>query len=255
VEGKYNIREQTSPTRGTATLMSNPTQQQAELPLDIQRIVDEAEDAPEFDRYINRPVPPLLVVLTGPSGVGKDVTLQAMEAKGIPFHYVVTVTTRERRDGEIDGVHYFFKTRQEYEWLKANGELLEHAEVYGNGYGIPKSEVVEPLRRGEDVIMKPDVQGARKMRELEPDAIYIFLAPPSMKVLAERLYYRKTEDPQELTRRLKLAREEMHDLSDFDYVVVNRSNELDETVEEIEAIITAEKGRVHPRKIRLAGMS
>jgi guanylate kinase len=235
--------------------MSNPTQQQAELPLDIQRIVDEAEDAPEFDRYINRPVPPLLVVLTGPSGVGKDVTLQAMEAKGIPFHYVVTVTTRERRDGEIDGVHYFFKTRQEYEWLKANGELLEHAEVYGNGYGIPKSEVVEPLRRGEDVIMKPDVQGARKMRELEPDAIYIFLAPPSMKVLAERLYYRKTEDPQELTRRLKLAREEMHDLSDFDYVVVNRSNELDETVEEIEAIITAEKGRVHPRKIRLAGMS
>ena len=234
--------------------MSDTNQPDA-LPPDIQKIVDEAEDAPEFDEYINRPKPPLLVVLTGPSGVGKDVTLQAMEAKGIPFHYVITVTTRERRDGEIDGLHYFFKTRQEYERMKAKGELLEHAEVYGNGYGIPKSEVVEPLKRGEDVIMKPDVQGARTMREKEPDAIYIFLAPPSMKVLASRLYHRKTEDPQELTRRLKLAREEMHDLSDFDYVVVNRSNELDETVEEIEAIIKAEKSRVYPRRIRLAEAS
>jgi guanylate kinase len=223
-----------------------------ELPPDIQKIVDEEEDAPEFDQYINRPTPPLLVVLTGPSGVGKDVTLQAMAARGIPFCYVVTVTTREIRDGEIEGVHYFFKTREEYKRMLENGELLENAEVYGNYYGIPKSEVVEPLRRGEDVIMKPDVQGARKMRELEPDAVYIFLAPPSMKVLASRLYHRKTEDPQELVRRLTVAREEMHDLSDFDYVVVNRSNELDETVEEIEAIIKAEKCRVHPRRIKMA---
>jgi guanylate kinase len=235
--------------------MTSLNSQANELPPDVQRIVDEADDAPEFDKYINRPTPPILVVLTGPSGVGKDVTLQAMEAQGIPFHYVVTVTTRDKRDGEIDGVHYFFKTRHEYEEMKADGALLEHAEVYGNGYGIPKSEVIEPLRSGVDVIMKPDVQGARKMRELEPDAVYIFLAPPSMKVLAERLYHRKTEDPQELARRLKLARAEMHDLSDFDYVVVNRSNELDETVEEIEAIIKAEKSRVHPRKIRLAEMS
>lgn len=237
--------------------MSNTTQtiQPNELPRNIQRIVDDEEDAPEFDKYINRPAPPLLVILTGPSGVGKDVTLQAMSAQGIPFHYVVTVTTRGIRDGEIDGVHYFFKSRQEYDRMLANGELLEHAEVYGNGYGIPKSEVVEPLRRGEDVIMKPDVQGARTMRQKEPDAIYIFLAPPSMKVLASRLYHRKTEDPQELARRLKLAREEMHDLSDFDYVVVNRSNELDETVEEIKAIIDAEKRRVHPRRIRLAETS
>ncbi len=235
--------------------MTNTATQPDELPPDIQRIVDEAENAPEFDKYIDRPQPPLLVVLTGPSGVGKDVTLQAMAARGIPFHYVVTVTTREIRDGELDGVHYYFKTRQEYQRMKDNGELLENAEVYGNYYGIPKSEVVAPLKRGEDVIMKPDVQGARRMRELEPDAVYIFLAPPSMNVLAERLYHRKTEDPQELTRRLKLAREEMHDLSDFDYVVVNRSNELNETVEEIEAIIKAEKCRVHPRRIRLAGMS
>ncbi|MEO5951751.1 MAG: guanylate kinase [Chloroflexia bacterium] len=223
-----------------------------ELPPDIQEIVEAEEDAPEFDKYINRPTPPLLVVMTGPSGVGKDVTLQAMAARGIPFCYVVTVTTREIREGEIEGVHYFFKTREEYKRMLENGELLENAEVYGNFYGIPKSEVVGPLKRGEDVIMKPDVQGARKMRQLEPDAVYIFLAPPSMKVLASRLYHRKTEDPQELVRRLTVAREEMHDLRDFDYVVVNRSNELDETVDEIEAIIKAEKCRVHPRRIKMA---
>lgn len=229
--------------------MNNPPTQVDELPLDIQKIVDDAEDAPEFDEYINRPTPPLLVVLTGPSGVGKDATLQAMSAQGIPFHYVITVTTRERREGEQHGLHYYFKTREEYEQMLANGELLENAEVYGNYYGIPKSEVIGPLKRGEDVIMKPDVQGARTMREKEPDAIYIFLAPPSMSALASRLYHRKTEDPQELTRRLKLAREEMRDLSDFDYVVVNRSNELDDTVEEIKAIIQAEKCRVTPRRI------
>ncbi len=191
-------------------------------------------------------------MLTGPSGVGKDVTLQRMKELGFKFHYVVTVTTREKRPGEEDGEHYFFVTRQEYERMKENGELLEHAEVYGNYYGIPRSQVVEPLRKGIDVIMKPDVQGAHTMRKKEPEAIYIFLAPPSMEDLAARLYHRKTEDPQELAKRLKVAREEMHAISDFDYVVVNRNNELDETVEEIEAIIEAEKCRVRPRRIRLA---
>jgi guanylate kinase len=223
-----------------------------ELPLYVKEIVAGEGDVAEFAEYVNRPVPALLVVLTGPSGVGKDVTLQRMRELGLNFHYVVTVTTREQRPGEIDGIHYFFKTRREYEQMKVNGELLEDAEVYGNYYGIPRSQVVDPLRKGIDVIMKPDVQGARTMREKEPDAIYIFLAPPSMEDLASRLYHRKTEDPQELAKRLEVAREEMHAISDFDYVVVNRNNELDETVEEIEAIIEAEKSRVHPRRIRLA---
>jgi len=222
------------------------------VPPYVRKIVAREGDVPEIGEYVNRPAPALLVVLTGPSGVGKDVTLQRMKELGFKFHYVVTVTTREKRPGEEDGEHYFFVTRQEYERMKENGELLEHAEVYGNYYGIPRSQVVEPLRKGIDVIMKPDVQGAHTMRKKEPEAIYIFLAPPSMEDLAARLYHRKTEDPQELAKRLKVAREEMHAISDFDYVVVNRNNELDETVEEIEAIIEAEKCRVRPRRIRLA---
>jgi guanylate kinase len=174
-----------------------------------------------------------------------------MKERGIPFHYVVTATTRARRPGEVEGLHYRFKTRAEFERMKQNNQLIEHAEVYGNYYGIPRDEVVGPLKRGKDVIMKPDVQGARTMRTIEPEAVYIFLAPPSMEDLASRLYHRKTEDPQELARRLSVAREEMHALSDFDYVVVNKNGELDDTVDAIEAIIQAEKYRVTPRRLRL----
>jgi guanylate kinase len=217
----------------------------------LWEVLAEQEPVPEFDLYVNRPAPPLLVVLTGPSGVGKDVTLTRMHELGMPFHYVVTVTTRERRPGEIDGVHYFFVTKQEFEEMLNKGQLLEHANVYGNYYGIPKSQVVEPLKRGEDVIMKPDVQGAKTIKQIEPDAVFIFLAPPSMHELALRLYYRKTEDPQELAMRLKIARQEMQALSDFDYVVVNHRDRLDDTVKAIQAIIKAEKCRVHPRRLRL----
>lgn len=244
--------EETHVVRPMDGAESNIVPGAADLPPAIQKLIAEEGAIPEIAEYINRPTPALLVVLTGPSGVGKDVTLQRMKELGIPFHYVVTVTTRERRQGEIDGVHYYFKTREEYERMRENGELLEDAEVYGNYYGIPRSQVVNALREGHDVIMKPDVQGARTMRQKEPEAVFIFLAPPSIEELASRLYHRKTEDPQELSRRLSVAREEMHDVSDFDYVVVNRNNELDETVEAIQAIIQAEKCRVHPRHIGLA---
>ncbi|HKP53446.1 MAG TPA: guanylate kinase [Chloroflexia bacterium] len=224
----------------------------AGLPEPLEKLVAAQGPSPEIEEFIDRPTPALLVVLTGPSGVGKDVTLQRMRELGVPFHYVVTVTTREKRPGEIEGVHYRFVTRQAYEEMKARGELLEDSEVYGNHYGVPRSEVIEPLRRGEDVIMKPDVQGAAKVKELEPGAIFIFLAPPSMKELATRLYYRKTEDPDELKIRLRVARQEMQALRDFDYVVVNHHKRLDETVEAIKTIIRAEKLKVHPCRIRLA---
>ncbi|HEX9988723.1 MAG TPA: guanylate kinase [Chloroflexia bacterium] len=225
--------------------------QQVEALEQVQELVAAQGTVLEFEQHVNRPAPPLLVVLTGPSGVGKDVTLARMKERGVPFHYVVTVTTRAQRPGEIDGTHYTFISREEYERRRAGGELLEHAEVYGNYYGIPRNQVVDPLKSGTDVIMKPDVQGARKIKELEPDAIFIFLAPPSMEELGLRLYYRKTEDLKELATRLKLAGQEMQALSDFDYVVVNHHKRLDETVEAIKAIIQAEKCRVHPRKIRL----
>jgi len=206
---------------------------------------------PEIEEYIERPKPALLVVLTGPSGVGKDVTLERMRKLEVPFHYVVTVTTRAIRPVEKHGRHYFFVTREEYEEMLKKGELLEHAEVYGNYYGIPRSQVIEPLKRGIDVIMKPDVQGAATIRKLEPEAVFIFLAPPSMDELAIRLYHRKTEDRQELARRLAVARQEMEALKDFDYVVVNHHKRLDDTVEAIQAIIKAEKCRVHRRHIRM----
>ena len=235
----------------TSALTGDGRPHDEDVPEAIRQIVTEAGPAPEFDRYVTRPEPSLLVVLTGPSGVGKDVTLQRMRERDIPFHYVVTATTRARRPGEVEGLHYLFKSRAEFELMLRNHELIEHAEVYGNWYGIPRSQVVDNLRRGVDVIMKPDVQGARTMRKIEPEAIYIFLAPPSLEELASRLYHRKTEDPQELARRLQVAREEMHALSDFDYVVVNKNGELDDTVDAIEAIIQAEKRRVVPRRLSL----
>lgn len=221
------------------------------LPETLERLVAAQGPSAEIELYIDRPTPALLVVLTGPSGVGKDVTLGRMRERGVPFHYVVTVTTRERRAGEIDGVHYRFVSREVYEEMLERDELLENAKVYGNYYGVPKSEVIDPLRRGEDVIMKPDVQGADKIRELEPEAIFIFLAPPSMEELAKRLFYRKTEDPDELRTRLAFARQEMQALKDFDYVVVNHHKRLDETVDAINTIIRAEKHKVHPCRIRL----
>jgi guanylate kinase len=217
----------------------------------LTEMVAASEQVPEFEQYVTRPDPALLVVLTGPSGVGKDVTLQRMRELAVPFHYVVTVTTRDIRPGEEEGVHYFFRTPEEYGRMLEAGELLENANVYGNYYGVPRSQVVGPLRRGLDVIMKPDVQGAAKIKELEPDAVFIFLAPPSMEELAIRLFHRKTEDPQELATRLKVARQEMQAVSNFDYVVVNRHKKLDETVEAVKGIIKAEKARVHPRRIRM----
>jgi guanylate kinase len=218
----------------------------------LEEIVSAVEPVPEIEKYVKRRPPALLVVLTGPSGVGKDVTLERMKTLGVPFHYAVTVTTRKQRPGEVHGEHYYFVSPEEYKRMLDQGELLEHSEIYGNSYGIPRREVVDPLRRGQDVIMKPDVQGAEKIRKLEPEAVFIFLAPPSMEEEARRLYYRKTEDPQELRTRLNEAGQEMHQLTHFEYYVVNHNNRLDETVHTIEAILHAEKSKVHPRRIRLA---
>jgi hypothetical protein len=122
----------------------------------LERIVADAGTMREFELYVQRPKPPLLVVLTGPSGVGKDVTLERMRELGLKFHYVVTVTTRKQRQNEINHKHYHFLTREDYDQMLERGELLEHSEVFGNSYGIPKSEVVPYLQRGEDVIMKPE---------------------------------------------------------------------------------------------------
>jgi guanylate kinase len=190
---------------------------------------------------------PLLILLSGPSGVGKDAALSRMRELGKPFHYTVTATTRRQRPGECDGVDYIFVTKEAFRRMIDGGELLEWAEVYGNLYGVPKGQVADALERGEDVIIKADVQGAATIRRLAPEAISIFLTPGDREELAQRLARRMTESPEALSLRLKTAEAEMEEAQTFDHVVVNREGRLDETVQEIGAVV-AEEHRRGPRR-------
>jgi len=199
-----------------------------------------------------RPQPPLLIVLSGPSGVGKDAVLARLRESGYPLCYATTVTTRPRRGGEKDGVDYHFVSEAEFRKLLAGNALLESASVYGNWYGVPRAVVADALERGEDAIIKIDVQGAATIRRIAPQAVFIFLVAPSMAELEARLKQRLTESPEELALRLKTAEEEMKQVTLFDYVVVNREGEIEAAVATIEAIVAAEKCRVNPRQVTLA---
>ena len=186
---------------------------------------------------------PLLVVISGPSGVGKDAVLERMKASNVPYHFAVTATARPKRENEVDGVDYIFVERNEFQSMIVNDELLEWAEVYGNPYGVPKSPVRDALSRGQDVILKIDVQGGDNIRRLVPGAVYVFLAPPDMAELEQRLTQRRTESTEALKVRLETAAREMEEAAKYDYVVVNQTGRLDEAVEEINAIIRRERGR------------
>ena len=184
-----------------------------------------------------------MVVISGPSGVGKDAVLERMKASNVPYHFAVTATARPKRDSEVDGVDYVFVSRDEFQRMTCGEELLEWAEVYGNPYGVPKSPVREALARGQDVILKIDVQGADNIRRLVPGAVYVFLAPPDMTELEQRLTRRRTESTETLQVRLESAAKELEKAAKFDYVVVNRTGRLDEAVEEINSIIRRERAR------------
>ncbi len=194
-------------------------------------------------------VPPLLIVISGPSGAGKDSVIRRMKELGIPLHFVVTMTTRPPRPGEEDGKDYIFVSEEEFERVLKEGGFLENAIVYGHRYGVPKEQVRKALESGKDVVMRVDVQGARTLRRLVPEAVFIFLIPSSEEELVRRLKTRSTEDEKALELRLSIAREEMKSLGEFDYVVINADGRLDEAVQKIMAIITAEKCRTKPRKI------
>lgn len=198
-----------------------------------------------------QPAPPLMVVISGPSGVGKDSVVRRMEALGYPFHFVVTATSRPRREYEVEGRDYHFLTVEQFEQMIHGGELLEHAVVYGQYKGIPKAHVREALDSGKDVIMRLDVQGAATVRRLVPDAVLIFLVAASDEELARRLQDRHTDDAEQIRKRMETVREEMKRMEEFDYVVVNADCALDDAVNKIVAIITAEKCRTHPRRARL----
>jgi guanylate kinase len=187
---------------------------------------------------------PVLVVISGPSGVGKDATLQLMKDQDPSFHFVVTATTREKRPTEVDGVDYHFVSMSEFARMIEDEELLEHAVVYNDYKGIPKQHVREAIASGKDVILRIDVQGAATIRKLIPNAVTIFLTSESEEELVRRLQQRKTEDPGKLAMRIATARRELKRVSEFDYVVVNRIDRLDETVEQVRSIIAAEKCRV-----------
>ena len=194
---------------------------------------------------------PLLLVLSGPSGVGKDLLLSRLREAGRPYHFTVTATTRPMRGGELDGVDYHFVSAERFEAMIAGEELLEWARVHGNYYGVPKAQVMDALGRGLDVILKIDVQGAATVRRLAPDALFIFLAPPSEAELERRLRGRGTEDSDALRRRIEQARYELREADKFDYTVVHKTDATDEAALEIEDIIRHERRREPARKITL----
>ena len=212
----------------------------------------ENRPAPAEDPYaLARRQVPLLIVISGPSGVGKDATVCRMKELKLPFYFVVTATSRPRRPGEVDGVDYHFLTTDQFEEMIRRGELLEHAIVYGEYKGIPKEQVRQALASGQDVVMRLDVQGAATIRRLAPEAVLIFLMASSEEELIQRLTGRQTETPEKLQTRIATARREMEQIALFDYVVVNSHSHLDDTVAQIQAIIRAEKCRVRPRQITL----
>lgn len=195
---------------------------------------------------------PLLVVISGPSGVGKDTVIQRMKERRLPFHFVVTATTRAPRPGERHGRDYFFMSSDQFAEMIEKNELLEYANVYNDYKGIPKQQVREALSSGKDVIMRVDVQGAAKIRQLTAGgAALIFMMSTSEEELVERLRARKSETPEGLNLRIATARKELERISEFDYCVVNQDMTLDDTVDRIIAIIEAEHSRVTPRTVKL----
>ncbi|MEA3297894.1 MAG: guanylate kinase [Chloroflexota bacterium] len=186
----------------------------------------------------------LLVVLSGPSGVGKDAVLARMKQGQYKVRYMITATTRPQRDAEKDGVEYHFLSLQEFQSMIDNGQLLEWATVYGNYYGVPKQQVLDALAEGADVMLKVDVQGAATIRKIMPQAVLIFLLPPSLGELESRLEQRHSESREDLSLRLSKVREEMGSLSMFDYAIVNYQDKLDNVVAQIQAIVVAEKCKV-----------
>ncbi len=194
-----------------------------------------------------------LVIISGPSGVGKDTIIEALRRRprDPDYHYVVTCTTRAPRPGEVDGVSYHFLDRAAFLALRDAGGLLEANEVHGHWYGTPRAEVADALVAGHDVILKIDVQGAQQVKERVEEALLIFIVPPSMETLFARLRARATESADELEVRQRNAAIELARQDDYDHVVVNETGQVERTAETIDRIIE-ETHRLHPtRRVRV----
>ncbi len=184
---------------------------------------------------------PLLVVLTGPSAVGKDTALARLRSLLPSAHFTITATTRAPRAAEADGVDYYFRSVDEFEGMIERDELLEHARVYGDYKGVPRAPISEALARGQDILMRTDVQGARHIKSVAPEAVTIFIAPPSTEELHRRLRERAADSEEQAGLRLRIADEEIDSAGDFDYIVVN--DDVDRCAAEIVVILERERAR------------
>lgn len=202
------------------------------------------------DLFARRKVP-VLIVISGPSGVGKDTIAKRLMDQRDDFYFVVTATTRRPREGEVHGEDYFFVTHDEFARMIDEDELLEYAVVYNDFKGVPKQQIREALRSGRNVIMRLDVQGAATIRKLVPQAILIFLTAESEKALVRRLRERETESPETLNLRIATARKEMERVNDFDYWVVNAQGKQQAAVDQILCIVEAEGRRIGREDVRL----
>ncbi len=192
---------------------------------------------------------PHLFVLSGPSGAGKDSIIDGLADKGVAFYRVITAVTRDPRPGEVHGTHHYFLSYDEFSQWETQGKFLETAVVYGHRYGTPLHEVIAALDRGQDVVLRVDVQGAASVRHRMPESIHIFIGVPeqSLETLQERRVRRGVESPAERARRDAVLRRELASIPNFDYFVTNHTGKIDQAVNQVSAIITAEKCRISPR--------
>ncbi len=204
----------------------------------------------ESDPY-HRRREPLLIVISGPSGVGKDTVVHCMKERQVSFHFVVTATNRQPRPDEQHGVDYIFVTTSEFAQMIEDNELLEYASVYGDYKGVPKEQVRQAFLSGKDVVMRVDVQGAATIRQLAREALLIFLIAGSEDEMIQRLRDRKTDAEDAIAMRVATARQELKRIDEFDYCVVNPQGDVDSAVDRILAIIEAEHSRVRQRKVQL----
>ncbi len=204
--------------------------------------------------YMKPKPKPLLVVLSGPSGAGKDAVLDELARRGVAFHRVITATTRPPRVNERHGVDYFFRTDREFDMMINNGGLLEHAVVYGHRSGVPKRQVLDKLAEGIDVVVRTDVQGAASIKEKMPEAVRIFIAPSSIEEIEERIRARNSDDEERIRWRIDTAKSELARSGEFEHVIINKPGKLEETVDELVAILArARDGDEKPRKRNRAG--
>ena len=192
---------------------------------------------------------PRLIVISGPSGVGKDTVIEQLRLRFPKAFFAVTATTRPRRPGEMDGVHYYFMDVETFNHRHADNEFLESANVYGYHYGVPRGPIKAALSRGQDVFVKVDIQGAASIRQIVEHGVYIFLAPESMSELMRRLRSRKTDDPEALMQRFGTASRELSAATEFDYVIFNESERTDQAVEQITSILIAEHCRANQHDV------